>query len=57
MFVVHDFTYEPLDFQKNMFAFHDFKKDLEFRNNPPENPTIYEFYVWASNILGKNCNP
>jgi hypothetical protein len=26
MFVVHDFIYEPLNFQKNMFAIHNFSK-------------------------------
>jgi hypothetical protein len=44
MFVVHDFTYEPLNFRKNMFAdVISKKKDLKFRNNPPENPIVYEF--------------
>jgi hypothetical protein len=48
MFVVHDFTYEPLNFWENMFAVHNFpKKNLKLRNNPPENSTIYDFYVWA----------
>jgi hypothetical protein len=51
LFIVHDFTYEPLNFQKNMFALHDFPKDLKFRNNPPENPPFMNFYVWASKLL------
>jgi hypothetical protein len=58
MFAVHDFTYEPLSFRKDMFAIHAFpKKDLEFRNNPLENPTVYDFFTYeALNFWKKNCS-
>jgi hypothetical protein len=45
MFAVHDCTYEPLSFRKICLqSMLSQKKDLEFRNNPPEN--VYNFFTY-----------
>jgi hypothetical protein len=55
MFVVHDFTYEPLNFRKNMFANHNFvkKRTSNFVIIHPKTLMSMSLYVWACKYLKK----
>jgi hypothetical protein len=57
MFVVHDFTYEPLNFQKICLRSKVFQnRATNFVLIRPKTPMSMNFYVGTRKYLGKNAD-